>query len=103
MYSQTKANLKSCSLGHFFDDATMKFFNSYLETQAYSLDNETYYFITSEKFNDDSERLFTIRTCRYEDNFFTELTTCRDFPFQHFASLKDAKKAMNETYLSRGV
>lgn len=48
------------SSGHFFDKDTMRFFNSRV-IEYFRGNGETAYFITSEKFDSNSKRLFTVR------------------------------------------
>ena len=69
---------------HFFDDASMKFFNSRIETGV--LHGE--YFITSEQFNYTSPRLFTIRKVKANGQVITI------GEFQHYRSLDEAIKAL---------
>ena len=45
---------------HFFDKGTMRFFNSHILPTVYKHDGK-YRFITSEQFDDNAPRLYTIR------------------------------------------
>ena len=45
---------------HFFDDDTMRFFNSRIGKRLYQGPTGVY-FVTSEKFDYDSERMYTVR------------------------------------------
>ena len=57
----TIADLKRSSLaGHFFDRATMDFFNSRIESGIYRTGPRTGYFVTSEQFASDP-REYTVR------------------------------------------
>lgn len=53
-------------LGHWFSPATMRFFKSRLPATAY-LKGGDYYFISSEKFNYESPRLYTVRKMNGSD------------------------------------
>lgn len=48
--------------GYFFSKDTMRFFNSRLPQSAYEKDGLAY-FVTSEKFNHETARKYTIRKC----------------------------------------
>lgn len=67
---------------HFFDDDTMQFFGSKIESDLYN----DKYFITSEKNFDGTKRLFTVR--KYD----WETAQVEDIPkFQAFPTLHEAK------------
>ena len=52
--------------GHFFDKATMSFFNSRVESGIYRTGPRTGYFVTSEQFEDEP-RHYTVRAYGSED------------------------------------
>ena len=70
---------------HFFDKSTMRFFNSRIMTklnEGYLINNK--YFITSEKFDDNSPRLYTIREYIGDGDIDTV------GEFQQFRTVKEA-------------
>jgi hypothetical protein len=50
------------NFGHFFEPAAIRFFNSRCNQYA-ALQDGLAYFVTSEKFNDETGRKYTIRVC----------------------------------------
>lgn len=52
--------IENLSKGFFFDKASMRFFNSRLPQGGHA-NSESVYFVTSEKFDHNSPRLYTIR------------------------------------------
>ena len=71
--------------GHFFDDATRRFFKS-RNPQYATKQGQYFYFITSEKYDYDSPRLYTLR-CMCEK--CGSITTIGDF--QKYESSREAK------------
>lgn len=71
--------------GHFFDREAMKFFNSKVESQL--IDGR--FFITSERFNDESPKLFTIREIASNGEMLSDVGN-----FQEFNSLESALVAV---------
>ena len=78
------------SNNNFFDKDTMKFFNSRITNSIKRTDTKDIYFITSEKFDCNSQREYTIR--KYIHNT-CNIETIGEF--QQYDSLYKAKKAMN--------
>jgi len=60
MYEITMQQVKANATGHWFEPAATRFFNSRYPEIAYKKDNLAY-FITSEQFDRDHPRLYTIR------------------------------------------
>lgn len=63
--TMTKAELRAAvkaTGSYFFQPATMRFFHSVLETGAQRGPNGPWYFVTSERFDEDSPRFYTVRT-----------------------------------------
>lgn len=54
---------------HFFSKSTMRFFSSRIETKGTLINRQ--YFITSEKFDSSSPRLYTIREAKSDGNINT--------------------------------
>ncbi len=84
----SKVDLKSLSTGHFFDKASMRFFNSKLETDGVLIDNKAY-FITSERYDKSYPKKFTIRELDINTGKIEGSSS-----FQEFESLKSAEKAL---------
>ena len=57
---KTMAELKRLHLGHFFDRDTMRFFDSVVYPNVRT-GKEHWYFVTSERYNQSTPRLFTVR------------------------------------------
>ncbi len=75
------------SIGHhWFSKATMKFFNS----KTYGSVHHGRYFISSEKFNSDSQRRFTIRVVQPDGSIDTV------GEFQAYTTYKAAWKALDD-------
>ena len=60
MQWESMNNIQHYAKGHFFDKDAMRFFNSRIPSGGYSNGKEVF-FITSEKYNSDSKRAYTIR------------------------------------------
>ena len=69
---------------HFFDADAMRFFNSRLETGGFEVNAGTV-FITSEQFDDETPRLFTVRL--FHNGSVTDIGG-----FQRHKTLDSAKK-----------
>lgn len=70
-------------IGHFFfEKATMRFFNSRIESGIL----KGRFFITSERFNEDTPRLFTLREVKPDG----EVETLGEF--QEFTTIQEAKE-----------
>lgn len=65
---------------HWFSKDTMKFFNTQIESIIY----DGNYFITSEKFNDEHPRKYTVRSFNADGRVFTI------GKFQQFSTLEEA-------------
>ena len=72
---------------YFFEKDTMRFFRSIIETRKPIAGS---YFITSEQFDNNSPRLYTIRQAESDGG----INTIGDF--QEYKTKEDAKKAINE-------
>lgn len=76
--------------GHFFDDGTMRFFKS--RTPQYAIrQGQYFYFITSEKFDYDSPRLYTIRCMCEKCGSITTLGN-----FQEYSTRTEAKTHLRQ-------
>ena len=53
--------------GHFFDEATMKFFNSRVLSDLYRVNNSRGYFVTSERYEDEP-RTYSVRYYKVTHN-----------------------------------
>jgi len=73
--------------GHFFDAQSMRFFNSKIESELI----EGRYFITSERYELDSPKLFTIRQISEAGQILDDLGK-----FQEFDTLHGALVALGE-------
>lgn len=67
--------------GHFFDRQAMRFFNSKIESELI----EGRFFVTSERFDDNSPKLFTIREIAPTGEMLSDVGN-----FQEFQTLADA-------------
>ena len=88
---QTIEDIKyhNAETGHyFFSEGAMQFFASRVAPTLYGKDRNI--FITSEKFDDDTERMYTVR-CIDEDGQIQDLSE-----FQQFRYIKTAKKFINK-------
>tara|TARA_Y100001954_G_scaffold108962_1_gene118351 strand:- start:40 stop:366 length:327 start_codon:yes stop_codon:yes gene_type:complete len=93
------SNMKRMTKSHFFDDETMKFFNSKVETVALSKDNKKYYFVTSEKFMNE-RRKYTLRSFDFDGMVtITNVKTAENHDFQQYSTIA---KAMTELEKSVG-
>ena len=73
---------------HFFDKGTMRSFKSRVYDEIYHYGDGKNYFITSERFNNDSPRLYTLRQYLHEG----EIKTIGEF--QQYTSLRAVRKAI---------
>jgi hypothetical protein len=73
--------------GHFFDPQAMRFFNSKIESELI----EGRYFITSERYDTDSPKLYTIRQISETGQILGDLGE-----FQEFDTLQGALVALGE-------
>lgn len=85
------------SAGHFFDPETMRFFKSKVIEYFRGDMSNTGYFITSERFDHNTPRMYTVRRVERvkADNFYGytyDITTVEDF--QAYKSSNAAKKAI---------
>ena len=71
---------------HFFDDSTMRFFNSRISQDAIKSGNMAY-FVSSEKFDSKTPRLYSVRAINLDTG---KIETIPDF--QHFKSNQQAWK-----------
>jgi len=78
---------------HFFDEGTMSFFNSQIESDLLF----GRYFITSKKFDHESPRLYSVRRCLDDDS----VQTIGDF--QGHKSMDSAKRAVKVDLLTQAV
>ena len=58
---KTLSEIKALHLGHFFDRDAMRFFNSKIYPNVYA-GAEHWFFVTSERFDDNTPRLYTVRS-----------------------------------------
>lgn len=72
----------------FFEKSNMKFWNSRVCSDVYSRDNIIYYFITSEK-REDQNRLYTIRSFNIKSKRIETIGS-----FQQYLTANHAKKAI---------
>lgn len=73
---------------HFFEPASMRFFNSRVLGDTFpAADGSAVYFVTSERFDATTPRLYTVRVCR--PNYTVDSAS----EFQEFASARAAKNA----------
>ena len=72
---------------HFFDRSTMRFFRSRVGKWTVRGEDDRVYFITSEQFDEQSDRRFTIRAMETDG----AVNTVGEF--QAFADLRTAKRA----------
>lgn len=78
---------------HFFDEGTMRFWNSRVLPSSFAkMDEEVYRFVTSEK-NWASDRRYTIREADMRGGRFV-INTIGDF--QQYATGREAKKHIKE-------
>lgn len=78
-------NIQYYSKGHFFDKSAMRFFNSRLSDGGYSNGKEVY-FVTSERFDSNSPRLYTIRKLTLKTGSIDTVE------FQQYKTKKTAEK-----------
>lgn len=76
--------------GHFFDKSTMRFFNARVSDTVYP-GSDIVFFITSEKYDHNSPRLFTLRSYRPNNG---EIETIGEFQ-QFKAKASAARYAIN--------
>ena len=96
MFTQEISEIKHMSKGHFFDEGTMRFFNSRVETRALSKDNKTFYFVTSERYESEP-RAYTVRSLEFDGKVTnSDIRTADGFEFQQFNSRKAANAAIKE-------
>ncbi|QDK02874.1 hypothetical protein KNU71_gp041 [Streptomyces phage Braelyn] len=70
---------------HFFDRAALRFFNSRISEMCYSdLQGKTMFFVSSERFDDMSPRLYTVRVAKLDENGHLTIDTVSEF--QEYAS-----------------
>lgn len=72
--------------GHWFDADTMRFFRSRVSRKVYPVEAGTY-FVTSERFDDNSPRLYTVRFIWTDGDVETQ------GEFQQYKTSKAAHKA----------
>ena len=91
------SNMKRMTKGHFFDDETMAFFNSRVETVALSKDNKKYYFVTSEKYKDE-RRQYTLRSFDFDGMVtITNVKTAENHDFMQYYSIAKAMDALDNS------
>lgn len=93
--------------GHWFDDSSKKFFNSRWGGTAYKHQSlNVAFFVSSEKFNYGSDRLYTIRAVNMLDGSFIsevkyypdgESKTIKELSFQNFISSRLATETIKRT------
>lgn len=94
----TIQEIKAAYTGHFFDEATIKFFGSNVYADVFETAHGTFLFITSEKRpGSDDPRRFTVREYRPADD---DIRTVGGF--QAYRSKHMATKAIEEI-LSEGA
>lgn len=77
---------------HFFDESAMRFFNSRVEGDPVeSADGGRVYFVTSEQYDEESPRLFTVRVWARDAGRASSVSA-----FQAYDSRDDAMRAMDE-------
>jgi hypothetical protein len=90
--SQLKAAFKRAG-SHFFDAEAMRFFNSRLCGDAHRIAPGVYAFVTSERFDDRSPRLYTLRILEDASDVHSVREDSKGF--QGYATLAQAKAARN--------
>jgi hypothetical protein len=73
--------------GYFFSKGAMRFFNSIIETTGTDFKGKSY-FITSEKFDEKSPRLYTIRCIDMKEGYVSKVSE-----FQEYRTKEDALEA----------
>ena len=77
--------------GHWFDQDTIRFFNSRISNKAYHLkDQKLVYFISSEQYNAQSPRLYSIRLYNSKTG---QMDTIGEF--QQYKTSKQAKRQLD--------
>lgn len=75
--------------GHWFDQSSMKFFNSRISSELfYSPNKEMIYFVSSEQFNRDHARLYSVRSYNVKNG---NIDTVGEF--QQYNTMAQAKRA----------
>ena len=83
--------------GQFFNEDTMAFFNSRVESVALSKDNKKYYFVTSEKFKND-RRQYTLRSFDYDGMVtITNVKTAENHEFMQYYAIAKAIGALEKS------
>jgi len=94
MFTQEISEIKHMTKSHFFDEDTMGFFNSRVESRALSKDNKTFYFVTSERYENEP-RTYTVRSLEFDGKVTnSNVRTADGFEFQQFKSKKAADVAI---------
>lgn len=84
---ELERHYKSKTKGHWFDKDTMRFFNCRLNDNLYfNINNGLIYFVSSEKFDYKSPRLYTVRSYNPIDGYIDTVGE-----FQAYKSLSGAK------------
>jgi hypothetical protein len=77
--------------GHFFDAAALRFFNSRVSEMCYSdLQGKTIFFVSSERMDWTTPRLYTVRKAELDENGRMTINTVSEF--QEYASRDGAHK-----------
>lgn len=86
--SSSIVSLMDNASSNYFSKANKRYFGSRMASkEAYSNDLNNFYFVTSEQFNSDNARLYTIRRYNHANKIIET--------FGEFQGYKSAKKAMN--------
>lgn len=87
--------------GHWFDAGAMRFFNTRVHSTVYRGDDVTSFFVSSERYDENSPRLFSVRRAvRTESGVSIETVGA----FQGYASRGEAHRAaLREAYVVKGL
>lgn len=80
---------------HWFDRDTLRFFNSRISGTVYPSKDGSCYFVSSERMDWQSPRLYSVRRAFYDADGGFRIETVEEF--QHYASRSGAHKAAQRT------
>ncbi len=89
---QSMLEVRQAHRGHFFSPGAMRFFDSRISASAYhTADGKRAYFVTSERFNEQAPRLYTVRVIDMQTGDISTLGGQANF--QRYASSSAAHAA----------
>lgn len=91
MKAHTFMKMVTKSGSHFFTPNAMRFFRSRMEIDAVKVGDGRYMFITSEQFDEEAPRLYTVRSARLTKSGLWTIDTVGDF--QAHETIDDALAA----------